>query len=138
MGVTEREEKHVTDKKEVASVHGATEKDAAVDQFVEKVNRGDFTFNESQVRGLVAALGVEDEVEPHVLGAQETSPTAGLTPATGSGGVPYEPDAATKETKDAAKAAKKRLDKGEYPDSSSVSPQRIQDKQLAAAVPDSK
>lgn len=116
--------------------HGVMDEETLKQTFVQKVNGGDFTFNETQVRAMAAALGVEDEVDNAVLGQREESPTAGLTPATGSGGVPYTPDAATDETKKAAKDAKKRLDKGEYPDNSSVSPQRVADKALAGAVPD--
>lgn len=104
------------------------------EEFVRKVNSGDFSFNETQIRGLVAELGVEDDIDPAILGTREESPTAGATPATGSGGTPYEPDAATAETKKAAKEAEARLKKDDYPDATPVSPQRTFDKRLAASV----
>ena len=112
--------------------HGYISEEDFKAQVVEKVNRGDFTFNETQVQALVRTLGIEDEVDNRVMGTVEgTSPTAGLTPATGSGGTPYTPEAATEETKKAAEEAEKRVKKDEYPDNSM---QRVNDKALAGSV----
>lgn len=77
-------------------------------RIVEKFRAGSFVLNEHEARSVAKALGVEDELGDEFFGeAEGPSSTAGLTPATGSGGAPYVPDAATDETKKAAKDADK-------------------------------
>lgn len=76
--------------------------------FVEKLNRGETVFTEDQMRGLAHALGLEDEIDPAFFGQNEVSPTAGSTPATGSGGVPYRDDAGTDETNEFADSLRDR------------------------------
>lgn len=77
--------------------------------FIEKVNLGTFTFNEAEIRALSKELGVEDDVQssPAFVSNEggPDNPMAGLTPATGSGGTPYEKDAATEETVKYAKSS---------------------------------
>lgn len=111
---------------------------------VEKANRGDFSFNEDQFKALVTELGLEKEVDDSFIDTRPEkergpSPTAGLTPATGSGGVPYRPDAATEETKEAAAEAQERIDEGVYDESTGTKQaqqlKEAADKRLAAAVP---
>lgn len=92
---------------------GSLDEDAAKERFVEKVNQGNFTFNEAEVRGLAKVLGVEDDTKDAFVSFEggPDNPLAGLTPATGSGGTPYTPDAATEETKKAAKKAEAEVNK---------------------------
>lgn len=121
----------------VASDGPQLDDDTAKDRFVEKVNQGNFTFTEPEVQALAAALGVEDEVEDAFTTFEggENSPMAGLTPATGSGGTPYEADAATADTKKAAKAAQKDADA--YADEHELTERQVADRRrLASSVSD--
>lgn len=95
-------------------------------RFVEKVARGDFTFSEDLVRGLAIELGVEDELGPAFFGQEEESRTAGLTPATGSGGVPVSPEAASKETVKHAKS-------DEIAEKAATKPEGVQEREAADA-----
>lgn len=118
---------------------GSLDEDTATDRFVEKVNAGNFTFNEAEVRGLASALGVEDEVSDAFVSFEggPDNPLAGLTPATGSGGTPYEADAATDDTKKAAKEAEKEVAKA-TDKTDLTAPQIAQRRALAASVKEEK
>lgn len=83
------------------------------ERFIDKVNQGNFTFNEDEIRALAAELGVEDDVAdagPFRTFEGEGSQMAGLTPSTGSGGRPYEAEAATDDTKKYAQERAKAAD----------------------------
>ena len=118
----------------------AVDEDALKAVFVERANTsGTVTLNETEVLAVAKALGIKEEEFTHSVfhpaPAEEGSPVAGLTPATGSGGVPYKPEAATKETKEAAKEAQERAEDFEAePNDVVATRQNIADRRLAAAV----
>jgi hypothetical protein len=107
------------------------EQEADVDydaRISESFEAGNFTLREDEARYVADELGLEVEFfeEP------EVSATAGNTPATGSGGIPYRADAATDETKKFARDRKKQADKedgGEL-----TGGQKVRARALAAAV----
>jgi hypothetical protein len=122
---------------------GGVTEDELKSRLVQKFASGNFTLNETEARSLAEVLDLREDLadagassffgDEQVAGPD--NPTAGLTPATGSGGTPYKADAATKETKEAAKAAEKRLKEDDYPDQPQVvSGLRVTDKRLAASV----
>jgi hypothetical protein len=122
---------------------GGVTEDELKARLVQKFAAGTFVLNETEARSLAEVLDLRDALADAGAGsffgdeqvAGPDNPTAGLSPATGSGGTPYRPDAATKETKKAAKEAESRLDKDDYPEQpTAVSHLRVTDKRLAASV----
>jgi hypothetical protein len=122
-GRTSTEKSDIDDAK--ATETGVLSEEVSKARFVEKVSMGDFMFTLDHLRGLAVALGVEDELPASFFGRDEVSPTAGLTPATGSGGVPFEPEAASKETVAHAKAQKKLADDGELDEVAEADARRL-------------
>lgn len=77
--------------------------DALKARITETFNAGGLTLRDDEARFVADKLKLEVQAfEP-----PEESPTKGLTPATGSNGMPYRSDAATDETKDYAKEQEK-------------------------------
>lgn len=125
---------------------GGITEDTLKERLVQKfaTGSGSFTLNEVEARALAEVLDIREEVadagNSSFFGDEQVAgpgnPTAGLTPATGSGGVPYTPDAATKETKDAAKEAASRVKKNDYDTVNDVvaAQAKVADRRLAASV----
>lgn len=126
-----------TDKGQVegveAGVHGETQEVDMEARIKEQLRAGG-TVDATAARWMAEELGIVDEEEK-----PKESPIGGLTPATGSGGVPYSPEAASAETKKFAKEQLAEADKNAKarktdPDSVQAQNQEAGARRLAAAV----
>lgn len=117
-----------------AAVTGADE-ETIKQRLAEKFNAGNYTLFEDEAQAVADALGFGDEVNIGVtFEGGEGSPMAGLTPATGSGGVPSDPENATEETKEAVEAAQDRLDEDDYGDGPDAALRKQRDRRLARSL----
>ena len=122
---------------------GGIDEDTLKARLTQKFAAGSFVLNETEARALAEVLDIRKELEEadgFTFGDERVAgpdnPTAGLTPATGSGGTPFKPEAATKETKEAAKEAAKRVEKNDYDSVNDVvaANAKARDRALAASV----